>query len=600
MTSLASGAPGGHHPTSPPEHHGLRLCADDEDLVSVAAGVAQEALVAGDAVLVVLAAGRLPALERALRAREVDAAGARAEGRLTTVQTEGAIRALEASGGVGHPAASMTTALDAARAASRSGGVRATGDLSERVWLHAGPAACLEMEAEWSELVARHGLRLLCLCGVDAVGAPGPARALRDLCAAHGAVRPPAPGGAPAGRARGAGVLDASILDVEVEPERRRRAQEHRRRLARSERAARAEASLLHWLADRAHRAETPEQLCHATLAGVGAALGAARASVVLRADGRELRCGVGPTTDALLAAGPFRWPPGAATPEPQLLEDLRAVSGPPAAGALAAFPVLAGREVVGAFTAEHDEPHVFTSAEERIGQAFADQLGFKVERERAQRERERMLGILGHDLRSPLGAIASSTAVLDRLGIDARLASTSRRIRASVERMDRMISQLLEFARIGGGGIPVRREPCDLAAIAAAVLDELRAAHPDRALGLEVEGDATGAWDADRLAQVVQNLVANALQHGEGPVQVSIAGEGPRVLATVHNDGRPIDPALLPRLFDPFRRGGPGGGHHLGLGLYITREIVRALDGTLEVRSSAADGTTFSVRLPR
>jgi signal transduction histidine kinase len=211
---------------------------------------------------------------------------------------------------------------------------------------------------------------------------------------------------------------------------------------------------------------------------------------------------------------------------------------------------------------------------------------------------------MVGHDLRNPLSAITMSAVALERKGGDA-LAKPVQRIVSSARRMERLISQLLDFAQARyGNGIPVRPRPADLAQVARAAVDELEAGHPGRRIAVEAEGDTAGEWDPDLLAEVVSNLVGNAVQHGAGqPVTVRLRGAGAEVIAEVHNGGRPIAPELVPHLFDPFRRGrgadaSRAGG--IGLGLFITREIVRAHRGAIEVRSDAAAGTTVSVRLPR
>jgi signal transduction histidine kinase len=118
--------------------------------------------------------------------------------------------------------------------------------------------------------------------------------------------------------------------------------------------------------------------------------------------------------------------------------------------------------------------------------------------------------------------------------------------------------------------------------------------------LRLDVTGDVIGSWDTDRLGRVASNLVGNAVAHGgDGPVHVRLSDQGEQVALEVHNRGAPIDPQVLPVLFEPFRRGDTS--HKgLGLGLYIVREIVRAHQGSVDVRSTAAEGTTFTVRLPK
>jgi signal transduction histidine kinase len=166
---------------------------------------------------------------------------------------------------------------------------------------------------------------------------------------------------------------------------------------------------------------------------------------------------------------------------------------------------------------------------------------------------------------------------------------------------MNRMIDDILDLTRGQfGEGIPLTFAPADLGEVSRAAVSELRTAHPARLLEDEVAGDARGFWDEGRLARVVSNLVGNAIHYSaQGPVRVSVTGEGERVTLAVHNGGEPIPGEALPRIFDPFRRAtsnAPG----LGLGLYIVQEIVRAHGGTVGVASSRKEGTTFAVTLPR
>jgi PAS domain S-box-containing protein len=227
-------------------------------------------------------------------------------------------------------------------------------------------------------------------------------------------------------------------------------------------------------------------------------------------------------------------------------------------------------------------------------------------ERDRNERFRELFIGMLGHDLRNPLSAVLSGAVLVLRRGAlsdpDVR---TLQRIHSSGLRMGRMIEQILDFTRSRlGGGIPVEPKPFDLSKLLVRVVEELTAADPEPAITLQHGGVTTGEWDEDRLEQVFSNLIHNALQHGRGGrVDVTLNGGEREIVVRVHNDGEPIHPALLPVIFDPFQqvemrsRGRAGG---LGLGLYISQQIVAAHGGKIEVVSRVGEGTTFDVMLPR
>lgn len=219
----------------------------------------------------------------------------------------------------------------------------------------------------------------------------------------------------------------------------------------------------------------------------------------------------------------------------------------------------------------------------------------------------ERMIGVLGHDLRSPLStiAVAAESALLHG-ALPEHLRNALARIQSAAYRMGHMITEIVDWtqARLGGG-FPLSPRAADLGDICERIVSELQAAHPGSRIVLERHGACDGMWDQARLAQVVQNLVGNAVQHGapEHPVRVSVACADDRVVLEVHNAGAPIPPESMPRIFEPFtrlERRPTSDRTSLGLGLYIVREIVRAHDGRVEVRSSEPEGTTFTVTLPR
>lgn len=213
-------------------------------------------------------------------------------------------------------------------------------------------------------------------------------------------------------------------------------------------------------------------------------------------------------------------------------------------------------------------------------------------------------VGILGHDLRTPLGAIKMGAELIVRSAEDEGSVRTASRISSSSDRMARMIEQLLDFAQVRQGrGIRLQLARSDLGDIAGQVLQELGDAHPQVRIEVSRSGSLGGRWDLDRLGQVVSNLVGNAVQHGTAgnPITVELDGTRPDLVRlSVANRGA-ISGEAVPTLFDPFKRAAMtrAGDRGLGLGLFIAREIVRAHGGDLALRT--VDGTTiFETTLPR
>ncbi|WP_426755606.1 sensor histidine kinase [Myxococcus sp. Y35] len=221
---------------------------------------------------------------------------------------------------------------------------------------------------------------------------------------------------------------------------------------------------------------------------------------------------------------------------------------------------------------------------------------------------RERFIGILGHDLRNPLNAIVLSARALSQRPLPAAQQQCAQRIEASAARMGAMISDILDLTRARlAGGIPLHRSTVNLATVCRLVVEELSAAHPGRCIVFDVTGLSQGFWDEDRLAQVLSNLLGNALEHGAPDSAVTLRCmdvNGHQVLE-VHNAGVPIPSQYLETVFDPFRQVGCARdkGHRrggLGLGLFIVKQVVQAHGGAVGVCSSEAEGTTFTVKLPR
>ncbi len=226
----------------------------------------------------------------------------------------------------------------------------------------------------------------------------------------------------------------------------------------------------------------------------------------------------------------------------------------------------------------------------------------------RAVELREQLVATVSHDLRNPLGTILMAVKMLVRGDhLDAEGAKIAGGIRRSVDRMSKIIEQLLDFTRAhSGAGLPVERRTMNLQDVCRQVVEELELQHsmPGR-FRCEFHGNLNGAWDANRLAQLVSNLGGNAIEHGtpDTPIDIRVLDEGEEVLLEMHNQGPPITSELLPFVFAPFRQASgqkeaKSGG--LGLGLYITDQIVRGHGGSIVALSTAAEGTTFSVRLPR
>ncbi len=248
------------------------------------------------------------------------------------------------------------------------------------------------------------------------------------------------------------------------------------------------------------------------------------------------------------------------------------------------------------------------TRFNESIDQSLAIAVGSYTRR--VDKSRRMFLAILSHDLRDPLSCIRMAA----RLGLQAEdprseSAKTLSDIETYTKEISTLINDMIDFASTGPGSeLWVTLKPADLETLCRSVLEAFHATHPQRTIRFRPEGNLAGQWDAVRLQQVVFNLVANALQHGsaDGPVDLSVAAEDEDVVLSVSNDGAPIPPEMLATLFDPLVRYAttefptrrvPGS---IGLGLYIVREIVLAHAGTIDIASTARDGTTFTVRLPR
>ena len=248
---------------------------------------------------------------------------------------------------------------------------------------------------------------------------------------------------------------------------------------------------------------------------------------------------------------------------------------------------------------------------------AFADLIAMQLESEdrqaaaetalvdaRATAElREQFIAVLGHDLRNPLSAVGATAELLSRRS-EPELVRLGTRLGTTTRRMSQLINDVLDLARsrLGSGMGVAMVETDGLAAALEDVVFELREAHAQRRIDADIVIPCTVRCDAGRLQQLLSNLLGNALTYGavDRPVRVVASVEGGDLVLKVANEGAPIAPGDLARVFEPYWRpltSKPGGG--LGLGLYICAQIAVAHSGAMQVESSAASGTVFSARLP-
>jgi phosphoserine phosphatase RsbU/P len=249
------------------------------------------------------------------------------------------------------------------------------------------------------------------------------------------------------------------------------------------------------------------------------------------------------------------------------------------------------------------------TEEDEWLLSALADQAAVALEKTRLDEVaefREQLIGIVGHDLRNPLSTVLmAAQLLLLREGLGEQETELARKIASSASLATRLIDQLLDLTRSRlGGGIPIDPGPVDLNDVCREVIGQTELTHPDRPLRVEMRGDPNGVWDRDRLVHLLANLVGNAVQHGEPrtPIELRIDGQANEVVIEVVNRGKPIPPALLPVIFDAFRRDQTVDStrtHGLGLGLFIAQQIARAHGGSIAVSSTESE-TTFRVCLPR
>lgn len=260
-------------------------------------------------------------------------------------------------------------------------------------------------------------------------------------------------------------------------------------------------------------------------------------------------------------------------------------------------------RNKVNTFVELHCQRQLLSDQLVALKQGEAEARRLRDELAQTLRLNETFLGVVGHDLRNPLNVILMSAALLQHTSQDQHDRPIIDRIGAASRQMSRMIDDLYDLTRVRmGGGISITPRPgVDIGQLAERVASELGAAHAGRELAVHKSGDTVGVWDPDRLAQVLSNIIGNALRHGTRgtPVHAEVDGtDAGWVAIRVKNHGT-VPPELLPHVFEPFRRDANSRREGLGLGLFIVHQLVRAHGGEIEI-ASRDEHTTVRVRLPR
>ena len=237
----------------------------------------------------------------------------------------------------------------------------------------------------------------------------------------------------------------------------------------------------------------------------------------------------------------------------------------------------------------------------EAIDQALAESIGhFSAQLDQA---RNLLLGMLSHDMRSPLQTVQMTALHLGQLNAGFEVSAAAERLIRSGAHLQALLDDLVDFNRTNlGVGITIVRSAVDLGEICGQELEQLRIVYPGSPLQLKVVGDCRGSWDGKRVQQLLRNLVTNAIHYGvpDGAIRVGVVGEDTNLRIEVSNSGPAIDGETLVQLFEPLQRGAANERHlGMGLGLYIVREIAKAHGGTVEARSDDRE-TIFTVRLPR
>ncbi|MCP3136835.1 GAF domain-containing sensor histidine kinase [Pyxidicoccus sp. QH1ED-7-1] len=284
--------------------------------------------------------------------------------------------------------------------------------------------------------------------------------------------------------------------------------------------------------------------------------------------------------------------------------------------------PLVARGRVIGALALfRTDVARDFSVEEERLAEELSRRTALSLDNARLLREareavrlRDEFLGIASHELKTPLTPLHLKVQLLHKQvelaaargqPVSAeRVSETLEVVQRQVRRLTSLVDNLLDVSRITAGRLKLELEEMDLASVAAEILYRFApsASQLNCALELHAPMAVVGRWDRLRLEQVVTNLLSNALKYGAGqPVSVHVEAQGRLARLTVRDGGIGISAEDLPRIFERFERA-VSDRHYggLGLGLYITRQIVEAFGGTVRATSALGQGSTFVLELPR
>ncbi len=579
-------------------NHVVQFYEDDAFLCDTVARFLGAGIVAGDPVVVIATDLRRHAFIQRMRANHLDADAALASGQLTMLDARETLAQFMVGDMPDWERFTATVGSVLERIAGTRGRARAYGEMVDLLWRDGNAPGAIRLEEMWNDLGKHYQFSLLCAYVMDNFYKEDDAQLFKEVCRAHAHVVPSdsySKIDEPKERLREISVLQQRALALQTEVERRKQ----------------AEARLAQLLSERTEEGARSQQRFRLLVESVGD-----YAIFMLDPNGFVASWNIGAErikgyrADEIIGQHFSRFYPAddvrAGKCEHELeiaardgrFEDegwrVRKDGSRFWANVVITRMLGSDGKLVGFAKVTRDLTERRRLQDEQIARASA---------ENVVRFNELFVGILGHDLRNPMSAIAMGASLLLRSVGTEKEMKVTRRIAASAERMARMIDQLLDFTRMRiGGGLVLNRERTNLFSLCQRVVEELETAHPECTLSLEFQGqDSTGEWDGDRILQALSNLVGNAINHGAvgRPVRLRVEGHEERVSVLIRNEGV-VPPDILPVLFDPFRGSQRKERKGLGLGLYITQQIVVAHGGTVNVASSETEGTTFCIDLPR